>query len=213
MSTVTLSLELSSGNLLLGKKLILTRSCLSCALWIGPNRIPPNSKFQTASHALLPNTRVAFPGYPHDFALLPTCWPSHQHWEHFREPSKVRTTRGGGAWSAESRSVFMILLLLSLKPPKPPIFRGAPSVSFSYVQRVGLCGGCISLWGWGAEDVGVPLPLQLRLWVLQEWFGEGKLSFFFFFFFPLLHEAKTTGPGEGQLQIPLLAKSNYKLYP
>lgn len=73
--------------------------------------------------------------------------------------------------------------------------------------------GYISLWGWGAEDVGVPLPLQLRLWVLQEWFGEGKLSFFFFFFFPLLHEAKTTGPGEGQLQIPLLAKSNYKLYP
>lgn len=32
-------------------------------------------------------------------------------------------------------------------------------------------------------------------------------------FFSLLHEAKITGPGEGQLQAPPLAKSNYKFYP
>lgn len=39
--------------------------------------------------------------------------------------------------------------------------------------------GCCSLWDRGAEDVVVPLPLQLRLLVLQEGVREGKLSFFF----------------------------------
>lgn len=38
---------------------------------------------------------------------------------------------------------------------------------------------------------------------------EGEVVLFFF----LLHEAKITGPGEGQLQAPPLAKSNYKFYP
>lgn len=68
----TLSMEFSPGNLIPGKKLILPRSCVSHALWIAPNRILPDSKLQTASHAFLPNslgslswvaTGLFFPSY------------------------------------------------------------------------------------------------------------------------------------------------------
>lgn len=70
VATVMLSLEVSSGNIL-SKELILLRSCAPGALWIGPCRIPPDSKFQTASRAFLPNTLGSFPGSSLGLALLP----------------------------------------------------------------------------------------------------------------------------------------------
>lgn len=92
VATVMLSLEVSSGNIL-SKELILLRSCAPGALWIGPCRIPPDSKFQTASRAFLPNTLGSFPGSSLGLALLPPTWPSCWHWEHPRD-QKLRKAGG-----------------------------------------------------------------------------------------------------------------------
>lgn len=119
-STVTLSLPSSSGSLLLGTKLILPRSCLSRALWIGSNRIPPDSKFQTASRASLPNTLGSFswvsawlcsPSYPDLTGTLSTP----QGTQKLRKAQRREAT--------ESQSAFSIVPLLSQKPLKLPSFR------------------------------------------------------------------------------------------
>lgn len=75
---------------------------------------------------------------------------------------------------------------------------------------LGLQGGHCSLWDWGG-DVRVPYALKLRLWVLTQandlergQGGELGLSL------PPI-DAKIMGLGEGQLQTPPMAKSNYKL--
>lgn len=71
-----------------------------------------------------------------------------------------------------------------------------------------------SLWDRAAEDVGCP-SLAAEALVLSQTTApdRGQGGEVIVLFFSLSHEAKITSPGEGQLRIPPLAKSNYKLYP
>lgn len=63
--------------------------------------------------------------------------------------------------------------------------------------------GCPMPWSW---DFGCSIKLN-QTTDLERVQGREVVLFFFFF----LHEAKIMGLGEGQLQTPPMAKSNYKL--
>lgn len=119
-STVTLSLPSSSGSLLLGTKLILPSSCSSCALWIGSNRIPPDSKFRTASHASFPNTLGSF-SWVSAWLCSPSYPNPHANTKHTSgNPKAEKGPEEGGNRESEC---FSIVPLLSQKPLKLPSFR------------------------------------------------------------------------------------------
>lgn len=129
----TLSLEFSSGNLILGKNRILPRSCLSCALWMGPNRIPPDFKLQKASSAFLPDSLVVFPGYLHGFALLLLLNP-HPSTETTSGNPKLRKAGGG---RAESECLHHPAFAF-IKATELPIVRGARFLLISAAAHPGV---------------------------------------------------------------------------
>lgn len=112
-----LPLEVSSGNLILGKKLILPRSRLPRALRISANRTPPGSKFQMASLALLPTAWVVLPGYPCGSTLLPTLDP----YPRTENTSGTPNLRKAGREGSRGQNVLTTLPLLSLKPLSRPL--------------------------------------------------------------------------------------------
>lgn len=122
-STVMLSLPSSSGSLLLGTKLILPKSCLSRALWIGSNRIPPDCKFQAASRASLPNTLGSF-SWVSAWLCSPALLPISTLTRALRTPQGTQKLRKAQRREAiESQSAFSIVPVLSQKPLKLPSFR------------------------------------------------------------------------------------------
>lgn len=74
---------------------------------------------------------VAFPGYPHDFALLPTHWPSHEHWEHLGKPSKAKEDPEEGVVSRESECLHDLAFAFTKATKATHFQRGEHHLFFS----------------------------------------------------------------------------------
>lgn len=140
-STVTLSLPSSSGSLLLGTKLILPSSCSSRALWIGSNRIPPDSKFRTASRASLPNTLGSF-SWVSAWLCSPSYPNPHANTEHTSgNPKAEKGPEEGGNRKSEC---LLNRASAVTKATEAAQFQGALSVLSSQM--------CSSLDSWGQGE-------------------------------------------------------------
>lgn len=114
---------------LLVKSSVLTRSCLQGTLWIEAHRIPPDAKFQTASHVSLPYTLSCF-----SWVSTWLCSPSSPLDPYTGTKEYKSWERPGGGREVESERLHELggerEPLLSLKATDNAHFQGSAVSSF-----------------------------------------------------------------------------------